>query len=348
MIAGIELGKEYVQVCVKTDSMKDAQSVTKVAGTEHYRMPTEANLEDKNELQECFRKLWKMLSPYGNKDSLEYLMFCLEENSEKMRQMLTDIVQIYNISVEKVRFLDKSECFCSYVLHQSAELLTHNALLIDNHAGELSKFVLHKRTRTLPVVTDVRDISEKSLEDVFAEHAISSVFLVGDDYEEDWMKQNLSLLKNGKRVFLGKNLFVKGACYRGMDFKEQNESYLYLGAEKVCCNIAIKAEQNGRIEYVSIVEGGKNWYESNAKVEVLLLEDAELEFAIIPINGKEKRTAMIHLEDLPKRPKKTTRLRIELEFTDPYHVKLTVKDLGFGALFAQSDMVYEGELQWEQ
>ncbi len=348
MIAGIELGKEYVQVCVKTDSMKDAESVTKVAGTEHYRIPTEANLEDKSELQECFRKLWKLLAPYGNKDSLEYLMFCLEENSEKMREMLTDIVQIYNISVEKVRFLDKSEAFCSYVFHQSAELLIHNALLIENHSGELSKFVLHKRTRTLPVVTDVRDISEKSLEDVFAEHAISSVFLVGDDYEEDWMKQNLSLLKTGKRVFLGKNLFVKGACYRGMDFKEQNETYLYLGDEKVCCNIAIKAEQNGKVEYVPIVEGGKNWYESHVALEVLLLDEPELEFAIIPINGKEKRTAMIHLEELPNRPKKTTRLRIELEFTDPYHAKLTVKDLGFGALFAQSDMAYEGELQWEQ
>lgn len=348
MIAAIELGKEYVQVCVKTDSMKDAQSVTKIAGTEHYRMSTEANLENKEELQECFRKLWKMLAPYGNKDSLEYLMFCLEDNSEKMREMLTDIVKIYNISVKKVRFLDKSECFCSYVLHQSGELLTHNALLIENNRDELSKFVLHKRTRTLPVVTDVRDISEKSLEDVFAEHAISSVFLVGDDYEEDWMKQNLSLLKMGKRVFLGKNLFVKGACYRGMDFKEQNESYLYLGEEKVCCNIAIKAEQNGRIEYVPIVEGGKNWYESDAKVEVLLLDEPELEFAIIPINGKEKRTAVIHLEGLPERPKKTTKLRIELEFVNPEHVKITVRDLGFGALFAQSDMVYEGELQWEQ
>lgn len=348
MIAGIELGKEYAQVCVKTESMKDAESITTIAGAEAYRIPVEINLEEKSGLQELFRKLWKMLSPYGSRESLEYLVFCLEDNSEKMRQMLLEIVQIYNISMDKVRFLDKFECFCAYVLHQSAELFTHNALVIENRGGEKEKYLLHKRTRTMPVVTEVRDVSEKSLDGVFTDHAISSVFLVGDDFEEDWMRQNLKLLKSGRRVFLGKNLYVKGACYRGMELKEGNEPYLYLGAEKVCCNIALKAAVNGKEEYTSIVEGGKNWYESNVSLEVFLLDKPELEFALIPINGKEKKTALIHLKDLPVRPKKTTRLRIELEFVDASHVKLLVKDMGFGELFPQSDMIYEGELQWEQ
>lgn len=348
MVAGIELGKEYVQVCVKTETMKEPESVTKVAGTEHYRIPTEINLEEKSELQELFRKLWKMLSPYGSREALEYLVFCLEDNSEKMREMLTEIAKIYNISVEKVRFMDKAECFASYVLHQSAELLAHNSLLIENHGGEKSKYILHKRARTMPVVTEVRNVSEKSLEGVFTDHAISSVFLVGDDFEEDWMQQNLKLLKNGRRVFAGKNLYVKGACYRAMDLQEGAETYLYLGAEKLCCNIALKVTKEGKEELLSIVEGGKNWYESNVALEVLLMDEPKLEFAMIPINGKEKKTALIHLSDLPARPKKTTRLRIELEFTESNRAKLTIKDLGFGELFPQSDMSYEGELQWEQ
>lgn len=347
MVAGIEIGKQYAQVCVKTGSMRDAESVTKVAGTEHYRIPVEINIEDKNELQELFRKLWKMLAPYGNRDTLEYLVFCLEENTEKMRQMLLEIAEIYNISTEKVRFLDKSESFCVYVLHQSAELLSHNALLIENHEGSKEKFLLHKRSKTTPQVTEVRNVSEKSLDSIFTDHAISSVFLVGDDFEEEWMQKHLKLLKTGRRVFMGKNLYVKGACYRGLELKQNSQTYLYLGAEKVCCNIALKAEQSEKEEYVSIVEGGKNWYESSVSLEVLLADEPTLEFAIIPINGREKKTAVIHLNDLPARPKKTTRLRIELEFTEPTHAKLMIKDLGFGELFPQSDMVYEGELQWD-
>ena len=86
MVAGIELGKQYAQVCVKTESMRDAESVTKIAGAEHYRIPVEVNIEEKNELQELFRTLWKMLTPYGNRESLEYLVFCLEDNSENRCQ----------------------------------------------------------------------------------------------------------------------------------------------------------------------------------------------------------------------------------------------------------------------
>ncbi len=348
MIAAIELGKEYVQVCVKTDSMKDAESVTTVAGTENYRIPTEADLENREELQGLFRKLWKLLSPYGNKDTLEYLIFCLENNTEEMRSRLLEVVQIYNIATEKIRFLNKAECFCAYVFHQSGELLAHNALLIENHHDEKEKYILHKRSRTMPVVAEVRNISEKTLEDVFTDHAISSVFLVGDDFEEEWLQKNLKLLKTGRRVFLGKNLYVKGAAYRGMELKEGASEYLYLGVEKLCCNIAIKTEQNGKEDYLSIVSGGRNWYESHVALEVLLLDKPKLEFAMMPINGKEKKTAVIHLRDLPVRPKKTTRLRIELEFTSASCAKLIVKDLGFGEIFPQSDMVYEGELRWEQ
>lgn len=347
MVAGIELGKQYAQVCVKTDSMKDAESVTKIVGAEHYRIPVEIDIEDKYQLQELFRMLWKLLAPYNNREALEYLIFCLEENSEKMRQMLLEIAEIYNISIEKVRFLDKSESFCAYVLHQNAELLSHNALLIENHNGIKDKFLLHKRSKTTPQVTEVRNVSEKSLESIFTDHAISSVFLVGDDFEEDWLQQRMKLLKTGRRVFLGKNLYVKGACYRGMELKENSQTYLYLGAEKVRCNIALRAENNGEEEYVPIVEGGKNWFESSVSLDVILVDEPKLEFAVIPINGREKKTTVIHLNDLPERPKKTTRLRIELEFTEPSHAKLTVKDLGFGEMFPQSNMVYEGELQWD-
>lgn len=348
MIAGIELGKKYAQVCVKTDRMRDAESVTRIAGTEHYQIPVEIDLGEKSQLRELFRKLWKMLSPYGDQESLEYLIFCLEENTEKMRDMLLEIVKIYNISREKVRFLDRSESFCAYVFHQGGDLLAHNALLIENHGGQKEMFLLHKHSRTVPVVADVRDLSQKSLDEIFSEHGISSVFLLGDDFEEPWMQEHMHLLRNGRRVFVGKNLYVKGACYRGMELKEGRQDYLYLGPEKVCCNIALRSEYGGQESYLPVVEGGKHWYESSASLDVLLMDEPELEFAVIPIHGREKQTTLIRLEHLPVRPERTTRLHIEIKFLNPNHAKLLVRDLGFGELFPQSDMVYEGELQWEQ
>lgn len=348
MIAAIELGKKYAQIGVKTDRMKEPESVTKIAGTEHYRIPVEYDISERVQMQELFRELWKMLSPYGNKDSLEYLIFCLEENSETMRSMLLDIVQIYNIDKQKVRFLDRSECFCAYVFHQGGDLLLYQALLADHQGETLEKYLLRKYTGTGSCVAEILPVSEQSLETIFEEQKISSVFLVGDDYEESWMQEHKQLLKKGRRVFAGKNLYVKGACYRGLELKEKKQEYLYLCPEKVCSNIMLRSEENGKETYIPVAEAGKYWYESDTVTEVLLLEDAELEFAVIPVTRKEKKTTVVHLEHLPERPKKTTRLQIRVEFTSADHAKILIRDLGFGELFPPSDMVYEGELQWEQ
>lgn len=348
MVAGIELGNEYAQICVKTEAMKDAESVTKIAGEEHYRIPIKVNFEQKEEVQELFHNLWKMLKVYADKEPLEELVFCLDQNSEQIRQMLLEIVQIYNISPEKVHFIDKRESFCAYVFHQSAELSVHNVLLIENRKGEKQKLLLKKRTRTAPVVAEVVEASEKEPDQILAGQAVSSVFLVGDDFEEKWMQDYLKLLKSGRRVFQGKNLFVKGACYAGIDWKEKREPYLYLGEDKVSCHIALKVRKNDKEEFHVIAEGGRNWYESDTSLEVFLMDKPELEFAIIPINGRERKMVVIPLEGLPERPEKTTRLLIELTFTSSTAVKLTVKDLGFGEFFPKSDMSYEGELKWEQ
>lgn len=348
MIVGLELGKKYVQMCVKTDHMAEPESVTAVLGTESYRIPTEADIEKPEELQNLFRKVLKWVSSYGNRNSIRYLVICLEDELKHLRENILDAAKIYDICPEKVHFLEKKECFCAYLFHQTADLFTHNVLLIENLNGEKRCQLLHKHANAHPVLAEVHELLGKTLEDIFREHAISSVFLVGDDFEEAWMEQNLKLLKTGKRIFLGKNLFVKGAAYRGMELLENKREYLYLGEEKVHWHLALNTVEDGKETYLPVVEGGRSWFESDASLEVLLLDTPELEFTMLPLHGREKKTEKIVLEGLPDRPPRTTRLKVEVHFQSPSAAKLKISDLGFGELFLQSDLVYEGELQWEQ
>lgn len=348
MIVGLELGKEYIQLCVKTDTMAEPESVTMVLGTENYRIPTEADLEKAEDLQRLFRKVLKWITSYGSRNAIRCLVICLEDGLEHLRKNILDTAKIYDISPEKICFLDQKECFCTYLFHQTADLFTHNVLLIENGKGEKKCSLLHKHANTRPVVAEVHELPEQPLEEIFRAHAISSVFLVGDDFEETWMKQNLQLLKNGKRIFYGKNLFVKGAVYHGMELLEGKTDYLYLGEEKVRWHLVLNAEENGKKTELLLVEGGKNWFESDTSLEVFLLDTPELEFSMIPIHGKEKKTTKIVLEGLPDRPARTTRLALEIHLISPAAAKIKISDLGFGELFPQSDLVYEGELQWEQ
>lgn len=349
MIVGIELGKNYVQISVKTERMKEIGSVTKIVGPKYHKIPVEIDLSNQSRLQELFGKLWKMLSPYyGTVNSLEYLIVCLEENTEEVRNILFNVAQTYQIEKGKIRFLNKQECFFAYIFHQDERFLANHALLIESKEGVLEKFLMGKQTQRNIYVTNVQDVSEQSLETIFAENAISSVFLQGDDFSEEWIRQNRNLLRTGKRVFVGNNLFVKGACCRGIELKEKKKSYVYLNEEKVCSSIFLKTVKNGKEMEIPIIQAGDYWYETEATLEVLLMEDSELEFSIVPIVKQEKKIIVIGLESLPERPKGTTRLQIHLEFKDPNHMRLQIQDLGFGELFPRSDVVYEGELQWEK
>lgn len=348
MIVGLELGKEYIQICVKTDAMTEPESVATVLGTESYRIPTEADPEKTEDLQGIFRKMLKWVTPYGSRDAIQCLVVCLEEGLEHLRENVLETGKIYDIRPETIHFLDRKECFCTYLFHQTADLFAHNVLLVENVSGEKRCRLLHKHANTRPVVAEVHDLPEQPLEDIFREHAISSVFLVGDDFEEAWMEQNLRILRSGKRIFLGKNLFVKGAAYYGMELLEGKTDHLYLGEEKVRWHLALNTLENGKETYLPVTEGGKNWYESDTYLEVLLLDTPELEFTMLPLHGQEKKTTRIVLTGLPKRPERTTRLGIEIHFTGPALAKIKISDLGFGELFPQSDLVYEGELQWEQ
>lgn len=330
MVAGIEFGKEYAQICVKTEAMKESESF---------------GIFSEEEPEALFRKLLKLIKPYGNPEKLEFLVFVLEENTESRRQLLRDMAQRYQITPERVCFLDQKESFCTYVFHQQGDLLAHNALLIANSREGQSMLLLHRRMGTVPAAAEVRDVSGEPLETLLSNHAVSSVFLVGD-FETEWQERYLKLLKRGRRVFAGKNLYVKGACFRAMELSEGgNRGYLYLGEETLRCNIALKGENQ---TVISVAEAGKNWYESDCELEMLLMEGRELEFLLCPMEGQEKTVITVPLEGLPERPPKATRLHLALRFTDAEHTRYRVRDLGFGEIFPPSDIVYEGELQWEQ
>lgn len=347
MVAGIEFGKDYAQLCIQTEQMKEPESISLVAGREEYLMPADGGAEDREQAEKLLRRCLRLMKPYGTVQKLEYLVFCVARNTPKMRRMLRTLAEIYDIAPERVHFIDKKESFCTYVFHQSAELLVHNALLVENSSGVREQYLLHRGMGTMPVCANVRDVSAEQIEDLLAAHSISSVFLVGD-FEQEWMDRYLKLLKAGRRVFAGKNLYVKGAAFRAAELlKDRAKQYYYFGEETLRASIGIRAGARAE-DLLVLAEAGTSWYEADTELEVLLMDGRELEFVIAPADRKERVQLTVPLDGLPDRPPKTTRLRIALKFADPSHARLTVRDLGFGELFAQSDMVYEGELQWEQ
>ena len=97
--------------------------------------------------------------------------------------------------------------------------------------------------------------------------------------------------------------------------------------------------------FVPIVSGGKQWYNTSGKLNVIL-DDTD-KITIVYHNHKtdvEKRET-VRIHGIPKRPNKTTKLSLEVEFESPKDGAVIIKDLGFGKLFPTTNKIYRKEFK---
>lgn len=156
------------------------------------------------------------------------------------------------------------------------------------------------------------------------------------------MKQSVSFLCQGRRAFMGKNLYSKGACYAAaVQAGKANWQYVYLGDNEMKVNVSLKVLNKGSMEFLTLISAGDNWYEAVGECEVILDGSPEIAFWLQSPNSREAKTTRLELSDLPKRPNKVTRLRIVAKPLSDTKVQILIKDMGFGEFYKSSDKVWE-------
>ena len=187
---------------------------------------------------------------------------------------------------------------------------------------------------------------QKFIESVFEKKIVSSVFLMGEGFENNWYPNSLKVLCNGRRAFLGNNLYSKGACYtayqRGQEelMKEQ-EGPVYLDESKLKEQISIQLRQHGKEEWYPLVPWGRHWYEGDGQWEVLLEDTDDIEIKVESLLTGTTRIERVQVNELPKRAKYTIRLQVEVLFVEENVCKILFKDVGFGEFFPATDFVRE-------
>ncbi len=198
------------------------------------------------------------------------------------------------------------------------------------------------------------EIADKRLHDMMHDFLMSrpirSVYLLGTGFDGEWCKKTIGFLCVGRRVFQGRNMYSKGACYFGMDRlipTKLNEDYLFLGKDKLQFNLGILMDRGAREEYIALADGGENWFDIGTEVEFILAGGSKVDLIVTPLDGKAVRTVTIGLDGLPGRPPKTTRLKMNVGFQSGSKVKVVIEDLGFGEIFPATGMKWEQETEIE-
>lgn len=317
-------------------------------------------------LKKCLSKL-STVSPL---ERVVSVTITVDDTKASTIETLTEAISIIRIKQEQVFFLSHAEAGYHFILHQKQELQASDVLVCDLRADGLHTMLYSKNYRTTPVVVLVDEkhysnfkpeffeedeIQKKKNKDaeflticrtILEGRRTSAVYLLGDGFSGEWFPDTLKYLCVGRRIFLGSNLFSKGACLGAVEKNSSvkaEKGYVFLGPERLKANLGMNIVREGQDAYMALLDAGKNWFDSGRECDLILEDSGPIEIIVTPLNGKNVRKIPIELKGFPKRPAKASRIHLEIRMASETKAEIKITDLGFGELYASSGLEWKSE-----
>lgn len=312
-----------------------------------------------------------LLAQVSSPDKIDVLMFTCETLNHRILEVLSQVAVGLKLKPGQMCFQSHTESFYNYMIHQPEELWNYPVLLCDYRASHITVYRMECNKRTTPVVVyigsreysfpayhpmpEAETLRREKMErldseffnlmtDVCQGGMLSAVYLIGEDYSEEWMKESLRFLCRGRRIFQGNNLYSKGACYgiqERQSASEAGKSHVFLGNDKLKANVGMKILRRGEDSYYALLDAGVNWFEAEQTMECYLQDGNAIEFVITPLIGKKGRVVQMTLDDLPG---SISRLRVRLYMREESKMVVEISDLGFGEIRPATDHLWREEI----
>ena len=304
------------------------------------------------------KKVMELPSKLGNPSSFDRLVICVDRLTKENVSMFYGMAVRLGINSRQLTVIDRKESFYYFALNQDKSLWLHDVVMFMQEKESIFFYSLKRDLRTTPQVVSIdesisytldKNDKDKSFLDIinesFKNQIISTVFLVGDTFAEGWMKQSFALLCKGRRVFMGNNLFTKGACYAAATRdKEAEWPFVYMGENEMKFNLSLKVHDKGELSFYNLISAGSNWFESKGQCEVIISGSYEVDFWKQLPKSREAKIETLRLTDMPPRPDRATRIRITATPVSDDRIDIEIKDLGFGEIFMSSGKVWHYEM----
>ena len=305
-------------------------------------------------LARFLKKMVMMAGRLGPRASLECLVLTTHVLDAQMIGLLKECISFMQLAEGHVHLMDHKESFFYYGSNQPAEFSSHDMGLFSCDGRQMRFWCLERGKASKPQLLNVREerygfemqqadeVFERIIPQAFGKQIITTIYLVGDGFEDGWMKQSLKLLCQGRRVFLGKNLFSKGACFAAMRLSDKRPpQYVYIGEHEVKCNVSLKVYERGNLSFYTLISAGEPWFEVQGGCELVIDGSPTVDFWIQQPNSREARIESVELAALPPRENRTTRIRIDAIPKSDHEVQMTLTDVGMGELVPGTSKKWE-------
>ena len=280
--------------------------------------------------------------------------FSMEVCTEENRRMLASLLPASFKERFRVNVITHFRAFVEYVFHQEKVMWDRNTLLLE-YVGDKLNYILidqirRSKQKAYRASLKSLDLKEQEIEAgspeldlkfsklmkrFLVKNPANIIFLTGEGFDGNWMKKTLNYLCAGRRVFLGQNLYANGACLLGISTIPLMDDGMILmdGPDMVCHTIGVITSDAGKAKYTTVTSIGQEWYNTKGSVDVILDKSQRVEFFFHNTRENEIEGASCEIKDIPKRPPKTTRIRVSVNFTSAFEGVILLEDLGFGEMY---------------
>lgn len=203
----------------------------------------------------------------------------------------------------------------------------------------------------------ISNLLEKTIHGAVQKEEIQKVIAVGGGFEMNWVKELI------EHEFMGIDIeyprdsegtLALGACiwaasYLGVvpELMIEIEDY-----HKLTFDIGLEGIYEKQSRFIPLVERNSFWWQK-ARPRIFILDLGGSNFLEIPIyakneQGEIKTLEVIKLDNLPRNPSRTLRLKFDLKFSQYDTIELSIKDCGFGEIIPPSDFskTFNIQLSW--
>lgn len=302
-------------------------------------------------LEGLFTYMIKEVLRSSESDAVDKISIGTTNFSKRLLDICRTVLLRMGYKKENILFLNHTECFIYYALHGTEDLYKKGVCLYDFHKGRLTysymNYAMLQGKTIVMVDTSKAKINSTTPEEVDAEMekvglellnncAASSVYLTGQGFEEyEHLDRFIQAVCVKKRAFMGSNIYAKGAAIGAFEtFYGGNYKNRLLACEdRILSDIDIEIEEREQEKLYRAVRVGTNWYMASKTLRFIVDGADAVKIHIKPIEKKEDQDIEIPLDEFPKRPDRTTKILVELDFNNATGCRVMVKDLGFGEFY---------------
>ncbi|HWT74394.1 MAG TPA: DUF5716 family protein [Mobilitalea sp.] len=307
-------------------------------------------------LEKYLRKSLTLIKNYFPTEPITKLVLTVHNTDPVLVEKIYEALALLGLDKDRAVVMSHAGAYLYYTLSQDRMLWMNDVGLFDFHKEGLYYYQIRINRRTKPMMAclaradylpelnydmvkqingNAAYIFENIANTVLHKQIVSTLYFTGRGFEGGWAEEVIRKLCAGRRVFLGQNLFSKGACYAAKELSgdRKPEDILLFNDDMVTTSVTVRVYCDTRFKDIPLVEAGDIWYEVNKRIEVIVEGEPELDLALSNIMTRETLRERIMLSKLPERTDRTTRLEINFSCKTKNNGIIKVTDLGFGEFF---------------